>query len=180
MKLAIASLAAATACATAAHAVTFNFTFTSDGDGPGNPLGGVVTGQIFDLTDNAWSSASKVVIDSYTPTVTGLPGTPFLVSDYAALIGKAITQNEFLVINRQIVWGVYQITGGYFDMNVSAGGYGYNSMVSPDAQSRVQNLGGLSGITFSAVPEPATWALMLMGVGLAGVMLRRRSATLAA
>jgi hypothetical protein len=32
----------------------------------------------------------------------------------------------------------------------------------------------------SAVPEPATWALMLSGFGLAGAALRRRPATLAA
>jgi hypothetical protein len=29
-------------------------------------------------------------------------------------------------------------------------------------------------LTVSAVPEPATWIMMIAGVGLMGVMLRRR------
>ena len=172
LQLVLAGLAAA--FATAAHADDFHFKFFSDGDGPGNPLGGMVTGEIFGLTDDAWSSASSVVIDGYTPSITGLPGTPFLVSDYAAILGKSVTQNQFLVIGHELVWGVYQITGGWFDLNVSAGGYGYNSLVSPDAQSRVQNRDGLGGITFSAAPEPATWAMMLVGFGALGLALRSR------
>ncbi len=180
MKLMLASLAVATACATAAHADDFHFTFTSDGDGPGNPLGGVITGEIFGLDNNAWSSATAVQIDSYSPTVTGLPGTPFLISDYAASLGFMITQNIFLVIDDQIVDGVYQISGGYFDLNVQAGGYGYNSLVSPDAQSRVQNLQGLDGLSFSAAPEPATWAMMLVGFGALGAALRSRRSLAAA
>jgi hypothetical protein len=44
------------------------------------------------------------------------------------------------------------------------------------------NLGGLSGsnlylTTFSAVPEPGTWLLMIAGVGLIGWQLRRRRNT---
>lgn len=45
------------------------------------------------------------------------------------------------------------------------------------------NLGGLSSstlyiTTFSAVPEPATWLLMIAGVGLVGWQLRRRRQTI--
>ncbi len=32
------------------------------------------------------------------------------------------------------------------------------------------------GNTVAAVPEPASWALMLVGVGLIGVVIRRRGA----
>lgn len=38
---------------------------------------------------------------------------------------------------------------------------------------------GLSAISFAAVPEAATWALMIAGVGLAGGALRRRRARIA-
>nr|WP_309646703.1 PEPxxWA-CTERM sorting domain-containing protein [Phenylobacterium sp.] len=42
------------------------------------------------------------------------------------------------------------------------------------------SLGGyVDNITLSAVPEPATWAMMIMGFGLAGSALRRRREVLA-
>ncbi|WP_230487612.1 PEPxxWA-CTERM sorting domain-containing protein [Novosphingobium sp. ES2-1] len=34
----------------------------------------------------------------------------------------------------------------------------------------------ISSVSFSVVPEPATWALMILGIGLAGAALRRRRA----
>lgn len=34
----------------------------------------------------------------------------------------------------------------------------------------------ISSISFSVVPEPSTWALMILGIGLAGVALRKRRA----
>ncbi len=39
---------------------------------------------------------------------------------------------------------------------------------------------GLSGASEGAVPEPATWALMLGGLGLTGAAMRRRKVTVAA
>ncbi|MET3527276.1 PEPxxWA-CTERM sorting domain-containing protein [Phenylobacterium koreense] len=44
---------------------------------------------------------------------------------------------------------------------------------SPDAFFRLDYVG------FSAVPEPATWAMLITGFGLAGSVLRRRRALLA-
>ena len=38
----------------------------------------------------------------------------------------------------------------------------------------------IDGVALTAVPEPASWALMLAGFGLIGVAARRRSATIAA
>ncbi len=38
----------------------------------------------------------------------------------------------------------------------------------------------LDGVSLNAVPEPATWALMLAGFGLVGVAVRRRQTTVAA
>ncbi len=47
----------------------------------------------------------------------------------------------------------------------------------PEA-SKTDNFGGTS-LEFTAVPEPQTWALMIVGLGAAGVMLRRRRPALA-
>lgn len=38
------------------------------------------------------------------------------------------------------------------------------------------NFAGLDLVSISAVPEPSTWAMMILGIGLAGAALRRRRA----
>jgi hypothetical protein len=43
-----------------------------------------------------------------------------------------------------------------------------------DEINRVEN-GGLDNLVFNAVPEPATWAMMIGGFGLAGAAMRRRA-----
>ena len=57
---------------------------------------------------------------------------------------------------------------------VSVGGSNYNVFFSSD----VVNTGGLTGnvgaLLRAGVPEPATWAMMIGGFGMAGTMLRRR------
>ena len=40
--------------------------------------------------------------------------------------------------------------------------------------------GYLDNVLIQSVPEPAAWALMIVGFGSAGAMLRRRRAVLAA
>lgn len=39
---------------------------------------------------------------------------------------------------------------------------------------------GLSNISFNAVPEPSTWALLIVGFGMVGVAARRRKSVVAA
>lgn len=174
LKLLFAAAAATLALSAQAHASTvYNFWFDNDpGEGDVN---GTVYGKIYGLDDDYIGGASKVVIFK-NPGVPGLPATPFSVQDYASSLGKFISQNFFIVSGGHVDFATYQIFGGYFDMNVNAGDH-FNSLVSPDASSRVQNLEGMDGLRFKGVPEPATWALMIGGFGLAGLGLRRRRAT---
>lgn len=44
----------------------------------------------------------------------------------------------------------------------------------------VAGAGGDQGLGVAAVPEPTTWAMMILGLGAAGAMLRRRNALLSA
>jgi hypothetical protein len=188
-KLLIAAGAASLALASQAQALDFNFSFSEDPGlavSPGVNVPGTVTGRIFDLQDNTFDQqAAFVEIFSVPAGVLDLPSMPFTVDGYAAFLNSfldnpniGISQNDFDVQNGQITLAVYQIFGGYFDLNV---GNEFNSMVSPDSESRVQNLGGFNAITFSAAPEPAAWGLMLLGFGGLGAALRsrRRSAALA-
>ncbi|THD62343.1 PEPxxWA-CTERM sorting domain-containing protein [Phenylobacterium sp.] len=182
-KMIFTGAAAALALASQAHAL--DFTFSSDLT-LGDPTiqSGSVTGEIFGLQNNVdGQAATDVVITSYAPGVLGLPGTPFSLFDYANFLAANVDpniyvdQNDWDVENGQVVFAVFQIFGGYFDLNVANR---FNSMVSPDAQTRVQNLGGFDAVTFSGpIPEPATWTMMLLGFGGlgAGLRARRRPAT---
>jgi hypothetical protein len=183
-KVLIAGAAASLALASQAKALDFNFSFSDDTGlavSPGVSIPGTVTGRILGLEDNTFGQqATDVEIFSYPVGIQDLPGTPFSVADYAAFLNGflhnpsiGISQNDFDVQDGQITFAIYQIFGGYFDMNVQGE---FNSMVSPDSKTRVQNLGGLGAITFTAAPEPATWGLMLLGFGGLGAVMRSRRA----
>jgi PEP-CTERM motif len=167
--------AALIALSSSAHAVNFDFSFcnnTSDG----GTVAGCVKGEIFGLTNNATSSASNVEVLSYPSGITPLPAAPFNVPDYASDLSLFINTNYFVVTNNVITDGQYQIYGGYFDINI---GGQYNTLASSDSLTRVQNLEGLDGITFSAVPEPSTWLMMFLGFAGVGFMAYRRKNKLA-
>ena len=61
-------------------------------------------------------------------------------------------------------------------MNIDFGGQRAQSVT---LQSIGQNAFESDGWAVSAVPEPATWAMMITGFGLAGVAIRRRRTTFA-
>jgi hypothetical protein len=66
-------------------------------------------------------------------------------------------------------WSISGLTG------LSAGLH-YIEFKGTSAGSAVDQSGGTFGgtLTFAAVPEPATWALMILGFGLIGGAMRRR------
>jgi len=169
LALGLASIAAP------ASAVTVDFSFSND-PAWGN-VNGTVTGHIDGLTDNGTSAASAVYIDSY-PAGLQNAGYPANVFDW---VGVTIAENSFTLLNGVIVGGSFQgiaaDAGAQLYLNSTCCGAGTNFLnIDGSDHLYVWNQSGLGGLSSSpaAVPEPATWAMMLLGFVGMGVSMRRR------
>ncbi len=71
----------------------------------------------------------------------------------------------------------FDVSGGSGAAFASAGDRLFSVNLTTGAATELGSVGtSLRGLTASAVPEPATWAMMIMGFGLVGAAMRRRTA----
>ncbi|WP_294542044.1 PEP-CTERM sorting domain-containing protein [uncultured Rhodoblastus sp.] len=181
---AAAVLFGATMAVSAAQADTFSFTIEN---GPASyfydrtPIdGGIVTGVLYGLTDNGWSKPTAVSI-TYADPGLGLASGPLTSSWQWGGTGFQETNG--------------QITDANFDFNFNdAAGNGFQLRLNDQVEiaganwlfwnggsqpvTGVGNTLGFSGAQYqsmsSGVPEPSTWALMMIGfVGLGFASYRR-------
>lgn len=169
-------------------AITVDFSFAGNASEPG-----AVTGHLtFDGTGTN-VAATGVYIDSATgavnPPVSGYQGYNFLT-------GAAVYQNLFTITAAgTITSAALNLTSPYAYANVSRdfielNGSGTYNLFEQDYSSyydgsyfrAIENTAGFSGATYaastSAVPEPAAWAMMILGMGAIGCSLRRRKVTM--
>jgi len=99
-----------------------------------------------------------------TPQATGKP-VPWAV-DVFSYKGGLLEKTTLTGITNSTFISVWT-TGGETLSHVSFNTYGTPELTGV-GQLRI------SGLTSVAVPEPSTWALMIMGFGTAGALLRRR------
>jgi hypothetical protein len=154
-----------------AHATDINFSF----DNVSGNVPGTVSGRIFGLVDNTNSAATEILITSVPAAIAGgVPPTSFSAFGSATSVGQYITFNSFTLSGGVVTDAVFQIYGGYFDLNLQPafGDAFYNELLSSDVSLSVQNKNGFAGVTFSSVPEPVSMALL--GVGVLGLAAARR------
>lgn len=170
MKAFIFTTAGALAFA-AAPASAADFTFDFSGTGFfGGALNGTGT-----LTTNGTSFVNP--INGYTAqTITGITGT---------FNGSAITglSGVFGANNLYYLTEPFFVDGNGLGFTTTAG-ISANLFITNDTSYRVntQGAGLLTGLVTAssaaataAVPEPATWGMMILGFGLMGYAMRRRA-----
>jgi hypothetical protein len=140
--------------------------------------------QLFSLTWQA--SGLSITIDNVTVTDSGAgKGAPLLGNtlkiDLKGVSGIGIGTLDGQVINSG--W-ISPATLLFFSDN----GWGGDGFTVTGALGVLDDGGSRNGITFkvgnftpnSAIPEPATWAMLIAGFGLVGTAMRRRRAVAAA
>jgi hypothetical protein len=152
------------------RADNFTFSFTNtDGN-----VSGTVTGEIIGLT-NGTGAASEVIITSYPSFFAADP-------DLASPL-TVVAANSFTEVGGSITAYNYNVS--------SADGDTLFALISTGIPKTAGDTGGLvtdytgpmedvfaSTVTFTATPEPSTVSLMLIGVGMLGLVTRKRIANL--
>lgn len=185
--LIVAALASA-AAVVPAHAADFVFNYTADAD-YSDPLGPIsatihlTTSDVLNALGGYDILSASGMIDG--AAILGLKPNPtqpdfsgdgiFLYNNVVFLAGAPLDSYGFVVntVGHEFNFG--------YDGN-EAGGY---IAISVDGSTHVNGLGEtvpnyritVGNGSLAAVPEPASWATMLAGFGLAGTAMRRRRAT---
>ena len=159
--------------ATYAHAKVLDFKFSFSDNGSQGfifEVPGTVTGEITGLINNATSAAIAVFMDS-APAALGfhLP--------YDTTTGGFVVSNLFTVSDGHVVGDNYDVNG---TVALIFGLSSYANYVEGPIGYETGNFDGLDGIAFTAIPEPSTRALMLLGfagLGFAGYWQARQLST---
>jgi len=185
----VAILAVSTSVATPSSAADFLFSFSNN---VGN-VSGTVTGEVFGLTDNATSSATSVLIYTWPAALIPAGSQSTYTAPLDATSWSFQDGNSFTVAGGLVTSGAFHADNStsvsYLDrlwLNfgpcTSGPTCSFLSLGSNDSQYVWTGVGGTTfcspggscSTLGGAVPEPASWTLMLGGFGIVGGALRAR------
>jgi hypothetical protein len=179
----IAVLAAASAMAMAAPAMAVTFTGSGPGSYSASTADNVAT---FNFAYDGYGNGAGDVEWTFQTVAdrTGNYSFNFNVDGYSAYFIAGANASAFSAGNSQALYNTSTFGGynqsGTFSLDLIEG-QSYGIQVGGrnfDSDSRVQGTFTLTGdaiATAGAVPEPASWAMMILGMGAVGGALRRRS-----
>jgi hypothetical protein len=153
--LAISAIVAA-AYAAPVSAAAYNFTSAA--------VNGKTFVGSFELGGNVGNRTLAAFTGSFDGRTYGLNDVGIMNFDDQVLIGGTLNGANAVFSNTN------DFFTGYFVPNVTAQGYGFISTTTGTYTSAVFNI----ALATAAVPEPATWTLMIMGMGAVGFAMRRR------
>lgn len=145
-----------------------------------------LTGILYGLTDNAVSTPTGISITS-TPGDITIGKTVMVVKDRPTLEYPGLTLSNGVVTAVKEKFTFTDDNNNSYVLMLNAVGTrsGYNSLsrVTPAGyRSIVSNNQGFYGVHYSlltsAVPEPASWMLMILGFGVIGYAIRTRKVRL--
>jgi hypothetical protein len=152
------------AVAFTANASTFLFTYTS------NDASQTASGTLSAaLVGVGQYQANSGTITASGPIATGVgtltPGAGNSPTNYFIYDSQLLPEQNPLITNPGLLFNI-----GGFEINIFSNGPG------PGTYQFFSNSGAnnFGNFTLTEVPEPATWALMIGGFGLAGAAMRRR------
>jgi hypothetical protein len=150
--------AAALGLAASAHAETLVFTYVEDG------------GLDFSFDQSATPTPLGYALGDYTDVaISNFTGN---VGPYSSIVWySAGASGQFNTPdNAYVVFGPQVYSGPESAPIFATGTY-----------AGADQTNGLAGtLTITAVPEPATWAMMILGLGMTGALLRRRNGAVVA
>ncbi len=158
----------------------FGQSFTATGTGAYNNI----AFNFYDSGSNAYAAGKLYVFDTaYSGTVNGLTTANYL--GVATAAGNLFSFGTGLVINSGKQYFAYSDSALSFQgspSNPYAGGRLFRSDSATSTYAANASATGedarflvTGSVVAAAVPEPATWALMILGMGAVGFAMRRRS-----
>jgi hypothetical protein len=131
---------------------------------------------VLDITGTMSSLGASFQTKSYDFNINSIGTYQAILTDYHA---PAAFTYLFLAVTDTGAGGATLgsiSTAGFFNFTAThTGSYTAGFFGAPGQIGNLPFNGSTYGITVAAVPEPEVWALMLIGVGLIGYQLRRKS-----